>query len=527
MVQRVASGAVAGIDGQPVTVEVDVRRGLPALQLVGLPAASLRESRERVTAAVRNCGLPWPSGRVTVNLLPADVRKDGAAAELAVAAAACLAAVGREPPPDRAAAVLLGELSLDGTVRPVRGLLAMVLAAAAVGKSRFLVPADQAGGAARVPGVTVHGVRSLVDAVRWLRGETALPPAPPLQATGGGAEVDAERDGWFSLVPPRARRLAEIAVAGRHHVLLVGPPGCGKTRLARWLGRLQPPLAGDEALEVARIHGAAGRLADGDWPVARPFRAPHHSVTRAGLLGGGARLAPGEVTLAHRGVLFLDELAEFPPAVLEGLREPLAEGQVAIARGAGSRRWPAAFQLVAAANPCRCGHAGSSRHACRCDAAGLARYRRRYSGPLLDRIDLFLEMEEPPRWSAARDRAATANEAELLAAVRRRVAAARALLARCRRRQTAPRAAPWADLPPGAAVLLEGAARRLALSRRGIARCAAVATTIAALAGRERPAPEDVVEALGYRREAVSLWAAEGDAQTPPADRGRRNAESA
>ncbi|MHB8080515.1 MAG: YifB family Mg chelatase-like AAA ATPase, partial [Candidatus Krumholzibacteriia bacterium] len=438
------------------------------------------------------------------NLAPADVRKEGAAFDLAIAVGVTEA---RE---DRGAeigarddAVLLGELSLDGGLRPVRGLLAIVLAAAARGDRRFVVPAAQAwearlAGGGEVLGATTPG---------------AAPPPPVAPAAGPD-----EAAFWLGLAgQPEAQRAALIAAAGRHNLLLVGPPGTGKTRLARAIRGLLPPLGAAEAIEVARIHGAAGTLRGNGLSRRRPLRAPHHTVTRAGLLGGGSPLRPGEATLAHRGVLFLDELPEFAPAVLDALREPLEEGRIAVARGSGARSFPAAFLLVAAMNPCRCGHLGSLRRPCRCAPSAVARHRARVSGPLLDRVDLFVEMGEPPAGLlsgplATSGDATAAGDAARWRALQRQVRGAWSRLGAqlppgCERRLDPRGFAAAAGLDREARDCLEEARLSLALSVRGALRCARVARTIAALRGAARTGRGDVAEALRYRLEALAGWA--------------------
>ncbi len=519
MVTRVRSGALDGIDGFGVTVEVDAGRGLPCFNIVGLPSAAVRESRERVMAALRNSGLSFPPGRVTVNLAPADVRKQGAAFDLAIAVGVAAALNGgRRAARGRARAVLLGELSLSGDLRPVRGLLAIVLEAAARGERLCVVPAAQAWEARLVGGVEVVGVRSLAEAVAWWRGGDApqIERAVLSPASGGDSAPDdeaADAAAFLGVVgQPAARRAAIIAAAGRHNLLLVGPPGAGKTRLARALPGLLPPLTRREALEVMRIHSAAGTLRGVGLISAPPFRAPHHTITRAGLIGGGAALHPGEVTLSHRGLLFLDELSEFAAPVLDALREPLEEGVVAVARGAGARLFPASFLLVAAMNPCRCGYHGSRRRRCVCPPQALRQHRVRLSGPLLDRIDLFVEMPEPPPGLLA-----AAESRGVAEPATRRWRSLRAGIARARRRleeggSGQPRPGDpaaqlvAAGLDSRATALLEMARERLGLSLRGALRCARVAGTIAALADRRSVTREDLSEALRYRQEAIPGW---------------------
>jgi magnesium chelatase family protein len=500
MPTRVRSGALAGIEGIVITAEVDVARGLPGFRLVGLPGAEVRESRQRVAAALRNSGLALPPGRITVNLAPADLRKEGAAFDLAIALGVLAASGARGAGAlerRHADTVFLGELSLFGEIRPARGVLPIVAAARRAGCRAAVVPAGQEAEAALVEGIEVHGAASLAQVAAWLRGEGTL-AAPPTAGLGSAPSLpDADAadaaDALAALAGQAlARKAAVIAAAGRHNLLMVGPPGSGKTRLARLLGRLQPALAGQEALEVTAIHSAAGLLPAADLVRLRPFRAPHHTTTPTGLVGGGAGLRPGEATLAHRGILFLDELAEFPAATLDVLREPLEEGTVSLARAAGRRRYPAAFQLVAATNPCRCGGLVAGAAACRCSPAERRRYLGRLSGPLLDRFDLFVEVGAwagplpmcgggAPAGGAAGSGWRDGPSPELLAAVQERW------------RSGGP------DLAPAAGRRLQERAAAFGLSLRGADRCRRVAGTIALLDGAAEIGPGHVDEALAFR----------------------------
>lgn len=502
MLSKVSSFALCGLDGVPVEVETDINNGLPSYELVGLPDAAVKESRERVRSALKNSGKKFPAQKITVNLAPADLKKEGSYFDLAIAVG-ILKATEQLRGCDLTGVVFLGELALGGGLRPVAGILPLLISAKACGYKTFIVPQGNAKEASYISGIVTYAAEDLSQVVSHLSGEARMQPLAVCEYTGVSQE-EGRYDLSFVKGQPIAKRALEVAVSGGHNLLLVGPPGSGKTMLARCIPAIMPDMSFDEALEVTKIHSVAGLLGNEGIVRTRPFRSPHHTATTVSLCGGGTRaVKPGEISLAHGGVLFLDEMPEYHRSALESLRQPLEDGVITVTRSSGTVTFPANFMLCASMNPCPCGNYGCSDKVCTCTPAAIHKYRSRVSGPLLDRIDIQVEVD-----SVKYEDLASKSEEESSASVKKRVERAREIQ---RERFVGVEGVhtnadmgerelkKYCKLSPECEKILRMSFERLKLSARARSRIVKVARTIADLAEERDIRAEHLLEAVSYR----------------------------